>query len=364
MYKKLPSKLLQLVNSVTVAFGFFLLLFIVEAKELSAASKERPVVVVIAEMQEMAPINWYPGTVISRAQTEVSAEVEGKLIYSVEVGAQLTKGEVIAKIDPEILEQEKYAAAAETQRVKAKLVFLKKEAKRLQRLAKQNNAAQSQLEQSSSDLAAAKSELAAANAQEILAKKRLQRCVITAPFAGVVTRRMLEAGEWADSGAIVAVIIDPGRLEVQGWVPVSILPFVKTGENLNLDIYKQVSQALVRVVVPATESQSRLYELRLTPERQDLHVGQSVRIAVPTALPQQVLTVPRDALILRRNSLSIFRINKEDIAERLLVTTGIASEDMIEVKGNLQPGDRVVIRGGERLRDGLSVIVQPLEALP
>ena len=364
MYKKLPSKLLQLVNSVTVACSIFLLLFIVEAKEISAASKDRPVVVAIAEMQEMAPINWYPGTVISRAQTEVSAEVEGKLTYSVEIGAQLTKGEVIAKIDPEILEQEKYAAAAETQRVKAKLVFLKKEVKRLQRLAKQNNAAQSQLEQSSSDLAAAKSELAAANAQEILAKKRLQRCVITAPFEGVITRHMLEAGEWADSGAVVAVMIDTSRLEVKSWVPVSVLPFVKTGVNLDLDIYKQESKAVVRVVVPATDSQSRLYELRITPERQDLHVGQSVRVAVPAALPQKVLAVPRDALVLRRNSISVFRVNNENVAESLLVITGIASEEMIEVKGELQPGDRVVIRGGERLRDGLSVIVQALETLP
>jgi RND family efflux transporter MFP subunit len=363
MNKKLPNSFLQLVGSVVVVCSC-LVLFSIEAKELNAAPKARPVVVATVEMREMAPVNWYPGTVISRAQTEVSAEVEGKLTFSVEVGAQLAKGDVIAKLDPEILEQEKFAAAAETRRVKAKLVFLQKEVKRLQRLAKQNNAAQSQLEQSASDLAAAKSELAAANAQENLANKRLQRCVINAPFAGVITRRMLEAGEWASSGAVVAVMIDTGRLEVQSWVPVSVLPFVTTGANLDLDVYKQISQASVRVVVPATESQSRLYELRLTPERQDLHVGQSVRIAVPTALPQQVLAVSRDALVLRRNSISVFRINSEDLAENLLVTTGIASEDMIEVKGNLQPGDRVVIRGGERLRDGLSVIVQPLEILP
>ena len=122
--------------------------------ELVAAPKSRPVVVATAEMLEMAPLNWYPGTVVSRAQTEVPAEVEGRLVFIAEVGARLTSGDVLATIDADILEQESRAAAAEVKQIEARLVFLKKAVKRFQRLARQNNAAQSQLEESTADLAA------------------------------------------------------------------------------------------------------------------------------------------------------------------------------------------------------------------
>lgn len=342
-----------------------LVLLIIGAKQPGAAPGVRPVVVASAEMRTMSPLSWYPGTVISRAQTEVPAEVAGRLIYVAEEGDRLAGGDTVAKIDTEIMQQENRIAIAETNRVQARLVFLEKEVMRLQRLAKQNNAAQSQLEQSTADLAAARSELEAAKARANLARRHLQQCVIKAPFDAVVTRRLLEAGEWADSGAAIAVLINTKQLDIQSWVPVSVLPFVNTGSKIALDISAQLSAGTVRVSVPATDSRSRLYELRITPfGEQNLNVGQSVRVAIPTAFPQQVLAVPRDALVLRRNSISVFRITDKNVAEKIPVTTGIASGDMIEIKSGLQPGDRVVIRGGERLRDGLTVTVQPLSDLP
>ncbi len=363
MHTKKSKIFVRLVYSIAVFCSSMVLLFSTGIKQSSAAPKARPVVVATAEMREMSPINWYPGTVVSRGQTEVPAEVEGRLIYVAEVGDRLASGAVVAKIDADIMEQERRVVAAETQRVQARLVFLEKEVKRLQRLAKQNNAAQRQLEQSLADLAGARSELAAAKARERLAGKRLQNCVIKAPFDAVLIRRLLKAGEWADGGAGVAVLMDTSQLEIQSWMPVNVLPFVKSGVAIDLDIAGQSSQGVVRVAVPATDSQSRLYELRIVPGRQDLHIGQSVRVAVPAALPRQVLAVPRDALVLRRNSISVFRINDKDFAENLQVTTGIASEDMIEIKGGLQAGDRVVIRGGERLREGLPVTLQSLDGV-
>lgn len=337
---------------------------IIGAKQLGAAPGARPVVVASAEVRTLSPLSWYPGTVVSRAQTEVPAEVEGRLVYVAEEGDRLAGGDTVAKIDTEIMEQENRVAIAETKRVQARLVFLEKEVRRLQRLAKQNNAAQRQLEQSTADLAAARSELEAAKARARLARKHLQQCVIKAPFDAVVTRRLLEAGEWADSGAAVAVLVNTGQLDIQSWVPVSVLPFVSTGSKIDLDISGQSSPGIVRVSVPATDSKSRLYELRITPGPQKLNVGQSVRVAIPTALPQPVLAVPRDALVLRRNSISVFRITEKNVAENVPVATGIASGDLIEIKSGLQPGDRVVIRGGERLRNGLSVTIQPLSDLP
>jgi multidrug efflux pump subunit AcrA (membrane-fusion protein) len=72
--------------------------------------------------------------------------------------------------------------------------------------------------------------------------------------------------------------------------------------------------------------------------------------------------VPRDALVLRRDGVSIFRVDGNNLAEQVSVTTGIAEGDYIEVSGGIMPGDRVIIRGSERLRSGQAVKIS--EELP
>jgi multidrug efflux pump subunit AcrA (membrane-fusion protein) len=60
--------------------------------------------------------------------------------------------------------------------------------------------------------------------------------------------------------------------------------------------------------------------------------------------------VPRDALIIRADTLSVFRVSADRLAERGDVRAGVADGDWIGVEGKLAPGDEVVVRGGELLR--------------
>jgi len=90
---------------------------------------------------------------------------------------------------------------------------------------------------------------------------------------------------------------------------------------------------------------------------ENLPVGQTVRVTIPTADVREVLAVPRDALVLRGTGTSVFVVDEENNARRVNVAVGIGSENMIEVKGPIQPGDRVVIRGNERLREGQAIEV-------
>jgi multidrug efflux pump subunit AcrA (membrane-fusion protein) len=68
-------------------------------------------------------------------------------------------------------------------------------------------------------------------------------------------------------------------------------------------------------------------------------------------------------LVLRRDGVTVYRIDAEGTAERVAVEPGMAVGEFIEVD-NLQSGDRVVIRGGERLRPGQSVTIMESAAKP
>jgi multidrug efflux pump subunit AcrA (membrane-fusion protein) len=78
-------------------------------------------------------------------------------------------------------------------------------------------------------------------------------------------------------------------------------------------------------------------------------------VNLPSDQPRIVTAIPRDALVLRADRISVFVINEEKVARRVDVELGAAEGGFIEVIGDIAPGDDVVIRGGERLGDGQTV---------
>lgn len=336
----------------------------VRAEAKRAGLPPAPVVIAEAEHRELAPVAWFAGSVISRNDAKLAAEVKARVVWVADVGTTIEKDQAVARLDDLFIKQQLIEHEATILREEARLVFFSKEVKRLKRLAKHNIAAQRQLDQSVMDRAMAQSELNVARARIIQAREQLQRTQLNAPFTGVVTERFKRAGEWAESGDEVVRLVDPLHVEIQTRVPVTSLPHISLGAllniktGLNLKAGDKQRQATVESIVPVGDDRSRLYEIRLLPSLNDWRAGQTVRVAVPTAKARVVVAVPRDALVLRQEGARVFRIKADNTAEPIKVSIGIASGDLIEVQGNIQAGDRVVIRGGERLRPGQKVIIK------
>ena len=317
-----------------------------------------PVVVAEATEQVLAPVTRFPGSVISRNDSRLAAEEEGRLVEVADVGTMVAAGDIVAHIDDTLLRQELAEDKTEVTRELARLEYYDRQVKRLEKLATGNNVAQNQLDEATSNRSVTRSELAAARARVSLTQERLRRFVVRAPFPGVVTERLMQAGEWAETGKPVARLVDSKSVEVQVWVPVSSLAFIEVGSVLPLEANPHSTTGKVRAIVPVGDDRSRLYELRLAITDNQWSAGQTLRVAVPTAAPKSVVAVHRDALVLRRSGTTVYRILPDNTAEAVTVHTGIASGELIEVSG-ISPGDQVVIRGGERLRPGQNVQVTP-----
>jgi multidrug efflux pump subunit AcrA (membrane-fusion protein) len=67
------------------------------------------------------------------------------------------------------------------------------------------------------------------------------------------------------------------------------------------------------------------------------------------------VAVPRDALVLREDNTYVFKVNRKGVAERVAVETGAEDGAYVEVKGPVSPGERVIVRGAERLEAGQKV---------
>lgn len=318
------------------------------------------VVVDHAVKQFVSPTALYSATVISRDDAKLAGEIAGRLTWVAEVGDRFLKGETVAKLDDTFFRQQVIEEQSIIQREQAKFDFHTRQVERLEKLLQENNIARSQVDQERMDRSVAHNNILSAQARLSQAKERLKRTSILAPFDGVVSERWLQAGEWADNGDAIVRLVSADNLEIETHIPAGSLKLATVGTPLTYTDGKISGTGTVRTIVPIGGDVSRLYELRLSVADPSLSAGNLLRVAVPTALPREAVLVPRDALVLRREGIYVYRVNQESIAERVAVQTGIATPDRIEVIGGIREHDRVVIRGGENLRPGMPVQVKPL----
>lgn len=313
------------------------------------------VVVAKATRTMLAPSVDVPGTVISRFDSRLASELSAKIVWIAEVGTQVEKGEAVARLEDLTFRLMEMEAASEVQREQARVKFLHSEVKRLEELALQNNAAKSLLEKTVSDLAVAESDEAIARARLGMAQIAMAITEIRAPFDGVVTERLRSIGERLQVADEVIRLVDPDSIEVVARAPLNTINFIAEEDTLDLHNDYREGKATVRTIVPFGNPQSHMFEVRLNIDPDVWVVGESVRVPMPTSAAREVLAVPRDALVLRREGASVFRVNDGMTAEKISVITGLGAGSLIEVIGELVAGDTIVVRGAERLNTGSSV---------
>ncbi len=337
--------------------GLVLLLMIMPGLCQSQMGGPALVRVAVASIEDIAPETMVPGTVISRNDARLSAEVPGRLTSVADVGTEVMQGEPVAEIEDTSLRLQHNELQALVTRAEARLRFLESEEKRYGQLAESNLAAATQLDQTRSDRDVARGDLAVAQARLEQNEDQLARTRILAPYDGIVVERLMTPGERVIEGSNVVRLVDQDHLEVIARAPLEYFRFVERGQMLDLRTSSQQVRGVVRTVVAVGDENTHQFELRLDLDGNPFPVGQTLRISIPTSDSREVLTVPRDALVLRPEGQSVFVIDANNEAQQISVTVGVGQGDRIEVRGDVSPGDKVVIRGNERLQPGQAVSV-------
>lgn len=321
-----------------------------------APSRTVPVVVDVAQLRELAPMAEFSGNVISANNARLSTEVEGRLKWIADVGDRVQQGDILVKLDDVFLQQEYQEELATIESEKAKFTLNDKQVKRFQKLIQQNNVSEDMLDSAVSERDISRHAILAAQARAAQINERIQRSSIRAPFDGVITEVLLEVGEWVKDGTNAIRLIDTEELEIVVRVPQKIYPLISHGQRLLIKNFNGSSYATAETIVPVGTTTARLFELRLRPEIK-LPPGTLVRVVIPTSAARKVVSIHRDALVIRRGSLSVFKISKENVSQQVMVDVGVGDGDYIEVIGDIAAEDRVVTRGGERLRPGVTVTI-------
>ncbi|WP_119679202.1 efflux RND transporter periplasmic adaptor subunit [Indioceanicola profundi] len=318
------------------------------------------VVVQPVAVRTMAPQIEMPGAVHSRQDAAIAAEVSGRVVWVAEAGTRVAAGEPVARLDDRVLALELQGLEAQIRSLEAQLDFQSREVTRLVELAKRGSAPQSRLEEATSRRDVLAQELVQARVAHERTALELERTVVKAPFAGQVAARMIEVGEYSSPGARIARLVAVDDLEVRVQAPVSIAPNLREGMTVQLVGSRGPAEGRISRIIPIGEQRSRTFEVRVDlPDDSAWIVGAAVKVALPSAPEMEAVAIHRDALLLRGGGSYVYRIKSDNTAERVPVRTALSQGEWIAVEGELSPGDRLVVRGAERLREGQSVDLDP-----
>lgn len=327
----------------------------------SAAQESAParvVQVANVERNEIAPTVSVPGTLHSRNDAQVTAGVAGQLEIVAEPGTVVPQGGIVARLDsrPLILQKEEQEALLARAEISARQ--LDSQLRRQRELKGSSLVSEFELEQTEANRDLAHSDVAIARARIRQIEDQIRRSIARAPFAGMVIERLRREGEDVARGEVLARLTDVDTIEVRAFVPLKHLPRTGIGDAIAVFTSERGYEGRIRALVPTGDVRSQTFTAHIdlpVGAAAEWTVGQLVSVAVPIRTPEAVLTVPRDALVLRQSGSYVYRISDENLAERVDVHVGDSEGELVAVNGALREGDRIAIRGAENLSDGASV---------
>ena len=355
MMKKVAITTLIAMNLLQVSFAAD----VVEKTETKVVAK--PVKAASVLNMPLAANTELNATLYSRSHIPITASLNARVDYLVEPGDFVAQGDKLAGMDLLPIQLRQAEQKAQISRARINVAYIKNELSRLQELSKTQAVSQFNLDQmrSEHDLAAADLEIAQLKLAQI--DEQMSRAIITAPFAGIITERLIRVGSEVSRGDILLRLLDTEHLEARLYIPIKYLAFINKGDKLSMSASDQRTLAAVTAKIPRADPRSQTFEVRINiPKALNKHwaAGQLVSVSVPTQKATESLTVPRDALILRKSGSYVIKVNADNTVSRLAVVVGKGNKERVAITGSLKHGDNVAIRGAERLADGDKVVIQ------
>ncbi|MEQ1747796.1 MAG: efflux RND transporter periplasmic adaptor subunit [Prosthecobacter sp.] len=284
------------------------------------------------------------GTVRSKQRAVVEAKVSGRVLeYTATPGAMVKAGDLLARLDVQEIQ-------AKVDQARAMLDQAKRDFDRQKQLIASNATTRQEF-----DATEARVKIGTGAVSE--AETMMSYAKVTAPFDGVVTRKLADVGDLAMPGKPLLEIEAPTSLRFEADLPEAILDRVKLGEKMAVRLAKLI-EGTVSEISPVADPVSRTFNVKLDlPPTDGLRTGQFGRVSVPVA-EVKLLLVPQNA-VLKRGQMELVFVAKEGKAALRLVKTGKVLEDRVEVLSGLEEGEQIIVSESAKLTDGQPVTIQP-----
>lgn len=299
------------------------------------------------------------GSMIPNEASDVAANASGAVLStSVERGAFVEKGEVLAKLDARTAALSTAEAMATANAAKANVEIAQAECDRVEKLFKANAISGVEYDKQHAACTSAIWSAKVADARVDLAKKGLGDATVRAPFAGMIAERYVSAGEYVQPASKVArvVSIDPLRLEIV--VPEQSVPLVKVGLDVDFKVSAfpdQTFKGAIRYIGPSLRPGSRDLLVEAVVPNGDKKLRPGMFATAKIALGERPAPViPKAGVRVDGTLRRVFVVVGDHLEERL-VKLGEEKDGVFEVEQGVAAGEKVVTPLTPEVRDGAKV---------
>ena len=191
------------------------------------------------------------------------------------------------------------------------------------------------------------------------ARRNLTYTEVRAPFAGIVTERLVNVGDYVTLNQPLFRIVDFDSIVARIYVPEKELPDLATGLDARL-IAEAIGGAsfvgTVDRISPVVDPGTGTVKVTVaTPLQEGLRPGMYVEVELVTAVHEDALLLPKRAIVYDNDQLFVFRLGDERRVERIKVEPVLEDVRNIEPSSGLEEGDQIVVAGQASLKDGALV---------
>jgi HlyD family secretion protein len=325
------------------------------------------------------PILTASGYLVARKQSVVSSRIQGRISeLLVDEGSVVKKGDVLARLDNADYVAAITKAKADIDYAKADLAEAQRQERLQAGLFREKVTSQDALDAAKAKVALAQAAIEQDKANLQLQQANLDFTTIRAPFAGIVVKKMTEAGESVapippgvnistSSGAIVA-IADMNSLEAEVDVNESNVAQLQSGQPAEIQVQAipdHTYQGILRQVIPTADRTKATVTVKVSIRDKDKYLKPEMSCNVTFLQPQKnagkknapplrIVTVPKDAVITRDGKSIVFQVEDRKVRQ-LPIVTGADLHGNVIVKSGLAGSETLVNDPPQKLKDGDAV---------
>jgi RND family efflux transporter MFP subunit len=319
-----------------------------DARSKSDVLTTVPVSVAGVTKQRISDAHSLTGTVAANNDVAIISETAGRVVaVAADIGQFKPAGALLIQVDDEL--KRANLAMAETNFEKAK-----RDLERFESLSKENAATDQQVE-------ATRLAMKSAEAQFVAIRREFNDTKITTPISGIVTSRPVDIGTYVQKGMPVANVVDISRLKVKLNVAERDVFRLAVGDAVSVtsDVYPGIRFAGRVKTISAKGDESHTYPVEIVLENNASHplrAGMFARVAFTTLSRDEVLTIPREALVGSLKNPQVYVVQSGMARLRQLVIDSESGTEL-EVLQGLGVGDTVVVNGQNNLKDNVPVTI-------
>ncbi|MEX5748817.1 efflux RND transporter periplasmic adaptor subunit [Massilia sp. X63] len=330
-------------------------------KPAPSAEEPRPVRAITLAAGGGAERVAFSGDVRPRYESRLGFRVGGKIVErKVDVGATVSEGQVLMRLDPQDLRLAEAQARASLRAAETERDLAQADYRRHQDLRARNFVSQALLDAKQAALRAAQANVDAAQAGLRGQSNQAGYANLVADRMGVVTAVDAEVGQVVAAGTPVVRVARTDEKEVVIGIPEDRVEQLRQASEVQVRLWARPDERIpgkIREVSPVADPATRTYTVKVAiPARAEVRLGMTatVEMAAPGSAPASALRVPLSALVHDRGASAVWVVENGAVQLRRVQLAGQAGNDML-LSGGVQPGQTVVTAGVHLLKPGQKV---------